>query len=131
MRVFIKKESNNSSLKNSKLIRGDTENIIVRLNGQGLLIDNFEFKFTCKVNESDSDGDALIQKSSGSGITLTQVSNTVIEAKIAIDSADTEPLLDKDKLFYDIQMKMLSPLSVRTLEKGVFEIEADITQDNS
>ncbi|ALF52237.1 hypothetical protein ACX27_04225 [Nostoc piscinale CENA21] len=132
MRFVITKDSTRSSPKNSTFIRGDTEVIRVRITGQSLDPENFSFKFTAKVNISDPDGDAVISKSSasGGGITISAINPNVIEAVIAIASSDTELLMDGDELFYDIQMKTTSPVSTRTLEKGKFKIEADITQDD-
>jgi len=131
MRALITRESTGGSLSNARLMRGDTENIVIRISGQNLLVANFGFKFTCKVNATDTDGDAIIQKTQSSGITVNQISDTLIEAVIAIASSDTEALLHGDKLYYDIQMTTVTPVSVRTLQKSFFTIEADITTDNS
>lgn len=132
MRVVITKDSTRSSPKNSTFTRGDTETIRVRIAGQTLDPANFSFKFTAKVSVSDPDGDAVISKTSatGGGITVSAINPNVVEAAIAIASGDTELLIDGDELFYDIQMRTTTPASIRTLEKGKFKIEADITQDN-
>jgi hypothetical protein len=132
VRVLISRDSINSSLNNSKLIRGDTESIRVRIAGQSILPANFSFKFTAKMSATDTDGDAIISKSSATsgGITVSAINSNLIEAVIAIASTDTELLNDGDELLYDIQMTTVSPVSVRTLEKGRFRIEADITQEN-
>ncbi len=132
MRAVISKDSNSGSVKNSTFIRGDTETIRVRISGQSLSPDNFGFKFTAKADINEPDASAIIQKSSvvGGGIAITALNPNVIEAVIAIVSSDTELLMDGDELYYDIQMKTTSPASVRTLEKGKFKIEADVTQDN-
>lgn len=127
MRSTIKRETTGKKLKNSKIFRGDTENIIVRFMAGNLIPENFEFKFTCKISELDPDSDAVIQKEA----TVTKISDTIIEAKFSIASGDTEFLEPKDKLYYDVQMKIISFNQIYTLEKGCFEIEADITQDNS
>ena len=132
MRVNIIRDSTSSRVNSSKFIRGDTETIRVRIAGQTLTPSNFGFKFTAKANISDPDIDAVISKSSadGGGIVVSAINSNVIEAAIAIASTDTELLMDGDELIYDIQMTTTSPISVRTLEKGKFRIEADITQDN-
>ncbi|KYC42065.1 hypothetical protein WA1_18865 [Scytonema hofmannii PCC 7110] len=132
MRATIFRESSSGSVNNSKFTRGDTENIKVRLVGQSLVAANFSFTFTAKINPSDPDGDAIIQKTSATngGITVASVASNMLEATIAIASTDTEILKQDDELFYDIQMKTTTPVSVRTLEKGKFFIEADVTQTN-
>ncbi|MBD2364528.1 hypothetical protein H6G36_25700 [Anabaena minutissima FACHB-250] len=132
MRAVITKDSNSGGVKNSTFMRGDTETIRVRISGQSLSPDNFGFKFTAKASIADSDTSAIIQKSSAvdGGITITALNPNVIEAAIAIASSDTESLMDGDELFYDIQMTTTSPISVRTLEKGKFKIEGDITLEN-
>lgn len=130
MKATIFKESTNGGINNTSFIRGDTENLKVRLVGQSLVAANFSFKFTAKVNVADPDSDAIIQKSSatGGGITVALVASNILEATIAIASTDTENLQGGDELFYDIQMTSTTPVSVRTLDKGKFRIEADITR---
>lgn len=132
MRAIITRDSNNSGVKNSTFIRGDTETIRVRIAGQSLNPANFGFKFTAKASTLDLDESAIIQKSNaeGGGITITALNTNTIEAVIEIASSDTESLMDGDELFYDIQMTTVSPVSVRTLEKGKFKIEGDITLSN-
>jgi hypothetical protein len=132
MRVNIIRDSTNSGVSNSKFTRGDTDFVRVRIAGQSVLPNNFGFKFTVKTNAIDPDSAAVISKSSaeGGGIVVSAINSNLIEAVIAITSTDTESLSDGDELIYDIQMKTISPASVRTLEKGKFKIEADITQDN-
>ncbi|MEW6494507.1 MAG: hypothetical protein AB1589_18620 [Cyanobacteriota bacterium] len=132
MRVNIIRDSTSGGVNNSKFIRGDTESIRVRIAGQSITPANFGFKFTAKVSVSDPDGDAVISKSSAvsGGIVVSAINSNLIEAVIAIASTDTELLGDGDELIYDIQMTTVTPASVRTLEKGKFKIEADITLDN-
>lgn len=132
MKFSIIRDSTNGEVKNSTFIRGDTETIRVRISGQSLNPDNFGFKFTAKADINEPDASAIIQKSSApeGGIAINALNPNVIEAVIAIASSDTELLMDGDELFYDIQMTTTSPVSVRTLEKGKFNIEGDITLEN-
>lgn len=132
MKATITRDSNSGAMKNSTFIRGDTEIIRVRISGQSLNPANFGFKFTAKASAVDVDESAIIQKSNanGGGITITALNTNTIEAAIEIASSDTESLVDGDELFYDIQMTTASPVSVRTLEKGKFKIEGDITLSN-
>jgi hypothetical protein len=130
MRSNITKESSNTGLNNSKLMRGDTEKFIIRITGQSLVITNFGFTFTAKVDENDPDSAAIIQKTTATngGITVTLPSPNLLEAAVSIASADTSSLMHGDVLYYDFQMSTVSPVSTRTLEKGKFTIEGDITR---
>jgi hypothetical protein len=128
MRASIIRESTNSKLNNSKLIRGDTERIIIRVVGQSLVLANYGFTFTAKIDPNDADGEAIIQKTfANSGITASLVAPNLLEAVITILPDDTSSLVDGDELFYDIQMSTSSPASTRTLEMGKFQIKGDIT----
>lgn len=133
MRANIVRKSTNSSLNRSKFIRGDSEEIIVKITGQSLVLTNFGFTFTAKISPNDPDSSAIIQKTTatGEGITATLPAPNQLEAVIAILPADSEILMDGDKIYYDIQMTTASPASTRTLEKGYFTIEGDITLDNA
>lgn len=131
MRVAITRESTGGTLKKATLMRGDTENIIVRLTANFLDSANYTFKFTCKLSPSDADGEAMIAKASGVGISSVQVNDSLVEVTIPISSTDTSGLNHGDTLYYDIQMVTQNPASVRTLEKSYFMIEGDITQDNT
>jgi hypothetical protein len=130
MRVSIVKESNNAGLNNSKLIRGDTENLIIRITGQSLVVTNYGFTFTAKVSEADPDSSAIIQKTSasGGGIAVTLPAPNLLEAVVSLSPTDTSALMHGDELCYDFQMSTVSPVSTRTLEKGKFKIEGDITR---
>lgn len=131
MKATIKRDVTGGGINNSRFIRGDTDNIRVRVFGQSLDTENVTFKFTAKASIKDPDIEAVIQKSSpSSGITVSLINPNTIEAVIAIASSDTELLGNGDQLFYDIQMTTISPATVRTLDKGKFSIEADITQVN-
>jgi hypothetical protein len=130
MRASIIKESNNGGLNNSKLIRGDTEKFIIRITGQGLVVTNYGFTFTAKVDEIDPDSSAIIQKTSAAsgGISVVLVAPNLLEATVNLLPVDTTALMHGDVLYYDFQMSTVSPASTRTLEKGKFTIEGDITR---
>lgn len=130
MKATIRRDSTGGGVNNSRFIRGDTENIRIRVFGQSLEPENFSFKFTAKTSAELPDAEATIQKTSSSGIAVSVISPNVVEAVIAIASSDTELLMDGDRLFYDIQLATISPVLVWTLDKGRFQIVGDITQDN-
>lgn len=81
--------------------------------------------FTVKLNTSDSDRDALFQKTSGSGITVRDAPDDNV-AEITIDRADTLRLAGKTSFVYDFQSEDEDG-KVYTLAEGVFSILATVT----
>lgn len=115
-------------------VKGDTESYdltIVDAEGEAIDLTGSELWFTIKVNQADTDAAALVQKTSGSGITHAdeQDGDGAGLATVALEPEDTEKLLARD-YYYDVQMK--SPAgAVTTVVAGTFTLSADVTRSTS
>jgi hypothetical protein len=78
-------------------------------------------RFTAKQRRTDTE--AVIEKSTGDGITIGSPATT---ASIAIDAADTEDL-EPTVLFWDIEVTDVTG-KVHTVATGRLEIHADVTR---
>lgn len=83
------------------------------------------FIMTAKYKYSDADADAVFQKLSGTGITVSTATNGT--ATVSIDSTDTEHLPPAvTKLVWDVQMDN-NPGDPITLERGTLTVYPDVT----
>lgn len=80
--------------------------------------------FTAKRSPKDSDDQAVIRKSTGSGIDLDVTDNNV--CLVHIDGADTDSLTTKQSLSADIQVA--DGDDIMTVAKGILTVEPDVTR---
>lgn len=102
------------------MTRGDTGVFQVTLTdsaGDPLVLTDRELTFTVKRRLSDSDDDALIQKTVGEGIVVSEDEPGV--ATITIDPVDTSGIANGPSLYWDIQVQadddVRTPLSGRLI----------------
>lgn len=109
-------------------VRGDDETFDVAFKDPAGAILNLTgaqgIWFTAKRSSLDSDADALIQKSLGAGVTITNAIGGI--ARIDINGADTG-LIETTTLVWDCQLKD-SAGKYATAAKGVLTIQADVTR---
>ena len=92
-------------------------------------------KFTVKENRSDADADAVFQKTTGDGITITNATEGKFDLKV--DPSDTSSLDigDKDNLdlFFDVQVTLGATNGafvsgdIVTVDYGTLRIPAEVT----
>ena len=107
------------------LIRGDTKTIVVTVldgNDDPFSLVGCLCRFTAKRSKADPDVDAVISRSTGSGITQTNNVATVI-----ITPALTSGLTAEEHLFYDFQVTDGSG-NVYTTETGMLRVSRDISR---
>jgi hypothetical protein len=107
--------------------RGDNETLDLVVTdtdtGDPLDLTGVSLWLTVKVQVNDPDSLAVIQKTVGSGITITDAAAG--EASVSISPADTAPFPSSWEGVYDVQLK--SAGSVRTVVSGAFTITGDVT----
>jgi hypothetical protein len=110
------------------MIRGDTPTFhidIVDFNGDALDISSAYIWFTAKNGYSESDTDAVFQKTIGDGITVTDA--RLGQLDIVLSTEDTDDIVDRTNLKYDIQVKDVSG-GIYTVSSGLLVVEPDITR---
>jgi hypothetical protein len=121
------------------LDRGDTSFLVFSsitnlpaggLNTYGALV------FTAKRTKEDADGSAFVQKTKGSGVSVTVNGNASTPGTLTVqlDAADLATLPARETtLFYDVQVtdSTQSPHRIYTLAKGKLVVDADVTQATS
>lgn len=132
MQITITKESGGQPLKNSVLASDKDETITIKLQHPTINPDDYDFMVSIKLNESDPDSSALLLKSTGdnSGITKNLISLNILEAQFSVDAADLLKA-SSNTFFYNIQMFMSNPESIRTIQKGQFNLKPNITEDTN
>lgn len=106
--------------------RGDTERYtipIVDENDAVVDITSGVIRFTVKVRKTDPDTWALIQKSTGAGITHTDPTNGI--AVVTVQPADTRNIQADGDLYWDAQLEAGG--DVVTIDSGTFTLSTDIT----
>lgn len=102
--------------------RGDSEvidlSIALDLTGVDALT------FTAKASVDDDDGDAILQKVLGDGVTITDEENGT--AEVAIDAADLDAVEGGTRLVYDVQLERAG--TVRTISMGTLLVLPDVTR---
>ena len=111
-----------------RMTRGDTPTFhidIVDFNGDALSIASAYLWFTAKHGYSETDTDAVFQKTIGDGITVTDAQLGQVD--IVLQSGDTESIIDRTNLRYDIQVKDVGG-GIYTVSSGLLVVEPDITR---
>jgi len=111
-----------------ELYRGDDRTAavaIMDLAGVPLDLTGTALQFTVKRRVADPDDDAVIVKTIGAGITITD--EAAGEAEVVFDAADTDTLPTGPHYRWDIQV-IDDTGKVRTVAAGRFVIRADITR---
>lgn len=115
---------------NLSIYRGDTVSFTsaVKRSGVAVNLTGATLWFTAKRLISDIDANAVIAKTSGSGIVvLSAVDGTY---RVDLLPADTASLTKTTQLYYDVQLKESNGV-VTTIDRGTLEIIADIRQSSA
>lgn len=108
--------------------RGDTREIELTLSGVATpLTGDEKLWFTAKLRDSDTDADAVFQKTMGDGIAVKDADAAV--CTVQIDAADTDALARQTRLLCDVQLAVGS--DVTTLASGAITVKPDITRSTS
>lgn len=104
------------------IYRGDDKTINVTVKDSNGVVDitGYTFWFTVKADETDTDGDAKIQKE-----VTSHTAPASGETAIVLSTTDTD--LEVRSYYYDIQMKDTTN-SITTLLKDRLLVNQDITQ---
>lgn len=107
------------------LIRGDTRTLSVALFAGSDLdleaVDHLRFTAKCRASATT----AVLSKSLGSGITVTDDDAATID----ITEADWDDWDDETDLVWDIEARVTSPARVVTLAVGTLTVVPDVTRD--
>lgn len=96
--------------------------------GSALNLTTGTLYFTVKSNSRQADVDALCQKSSGSGITVTDAAGGLFT--VTLSPSDTVDAYAPSYMLWDVQY-VTSGGNVYTLAGGALLIKADITRSSS
>jgi hypothetical protein len=113
-------------------IRGDNKTLSVALtnaaDGSPFNPTGYNLIFTVKLKTSDGAGDSLavIQKSSSSGITVSDYAGGLVS--IALVSADTALLAVRTAYIFDVQAQHSTSGAVSTVAFGLIRNRADVTE---
>jgi hypothetical protein len=110
------------------MTRGDTTEFDVTLtdsDGDALNLAGLTLTFTAKRRPTDTDADAVFQKTNGAGIAVTSESGGL--ATVTVDAADTEGLTFTRSLHWDLQVEAAG--EVQTPLSGLLAIADDITSE--
>lgn len=103
-----------------EMTRGDTFSFDLRMTD--VEADSIKsLYFTIKKKATDSDADAIIQKSLDDGITM--IANNIYRVRVAPEDTDNVPA---EKYAYDIQIRIND--DVYTLFRGSIAINQDVTE---
>lgn len=111
-----------------RMNRGDTpifDIVVTDINGDAVNLTSAYIWFTAKHNFGDTDETAVFQKTVGDGIYLSNPTLGQMEVQLA--SVDTEMIVDKTRLKYDVQIKDISG-SIYTVASGLLSVEPDVTR---
>lgn len=76
---------------------------ITRADGSPVPLAGASLRFMARLSVSDTDADAVITKTTPTGITVTDASHGMVD--VIIDSADTVSLYAPCTLIYDVELK--------------------------
>ena len=113
------------------MFRGDTKLITLTItkNGAALNITGFHVWFTGKLAISDTDVQAIFQRSTiNGGVTLTNAASGI--ATVVIRPIDTDSLATETILFCDAQMRDSSG-NITTLATGKITVLPEITRSTA
>ena len=101
--------------------------IAVLQNGAPLNVTGKTLYFTAKFKVQDADAAAVVKKSTGSGIVVTDAPNGL--ATLTINPADTAALAEKNtqRLVCDVALK--DGANVYELDSGTLDVAGNVTQD--
>lgn len=85
--------------------------------------------FTVKYDWDDAEEDAIVQKTVGAGITVTDPPEDGL-AVVRLEPEDTEDLVGVQRLVYDVQLKE-SDDTITTVALGYFNVQRDVTRVTS
>lgn len=112
-------------------IRGDDETYELTIkdrNNVAIDLTGCSLWFTVKRDESETDAQAIAQKTIGAGITVVNAGTGRADVRLA--AADTASLSGKRaKLVWDCQIKDATGV-VSTVDSGVLLVEADVTRSS-
>lgn len=110
------------------IARGDSDDLdgtVTTAAGVAVNITGFSIWFTLKWSKGDADVDAVLQKTTADGITITSGADG--EFTVTIDAGDLDAV-DKDaSLYYDIQIKDGTG-KVYTRQEGLYRVTRDVTR---
>lgn len=113
---------------NIEIYRGDNRTFLVAVkDGDGAVVDITGASIKFSVKEEISDTDYVIQKTVGSGITITGAANGIYEVYLV--PADTQNI-DVGVYEYDSELTTAAG-NVYTLIRGEFTVQAEITRPES
>jgi hypothetical protein len=110
------------------MYRGDDESFdvaVVDRDGDVVDLTGADLRFTAKRDVGDLDVDAVMAKTIGAGITVTNAAGGL--ARIDIDAADTDTMTRGTVLVWDLQAQDNSD-KVRTLASGTLRIQVDVSR---
>lgn len=87
-------------------------------------ISSADMWFTAKHQLADADADAVFQKETGSGITLTTPASGI--ATVTISPSDTASLTRTTSLWYDVQLKQTNG-RITTVQQGLLRLQLGAT----
>lgn len=82
-------------------------------------------RFTAKDRASDADADAVITRTVGDGVTVTNAAGGIV--RVQLEAADTSALSAPLSLVYDLQLADASG-GIYTVAAGRLEIKPDISR---
>lgn len=107
--------------------RGDTIDLLVLVTRDNAAVDltGADVWFTAKRSLRDADVDAVVQKTIGNGIVVTDA--LAGEALVTIDPSDTNGFTRETRLFCDVQV--IEPSGrITTVADGTLTITLDVTR---
>jgi len=109
-----------------EMFRGDSASwrfTVTDADGAAVNLTNADLRFTAKSSASDADVDAIIAKTDGAGITVTDAAGGVLA--VTLSPGDTSALTVPQTLVWDLQVTDALG-AVQTLAYGALRIIADI-----
>ena len=114
-----------------EMTRGDTQvydiAVVDPVTGNPINLTGMTLAFMAKRSRSDSDASAVISKTLGSGIAITNVAAGL--GTLTIDPADTASVVETMQLEWDLQL--VNAGQVFTLDSGYLLIRADVKRSGT
>lgn len=107
---------------------GDSKTHLISLTWEGEAFspgEDWALIFTAKTSATDADADAVFQKSSGAGITVS--GSTASIATVPDDTA----ALSATSLIYDVQAQHVTTAEIRTVSLGRIRLIRDVTRETT
>jgi len=108
------------------IFRGDDVYLdgTITKNGTAQDITGCTLWFTLKASKSDPDSAAILQKTTGSGITVTNAAGGIYNVRI--NNSDLASLTVPKTFYWDVQIKDSANI-VQTVDSGTLTVNLDIT----